>query len=228
MKIGIIGTGMVGRAFALRLGELGHSVILGTRDVGATKAHKEPDSNGICGYALWAEGANFALQTFNECAKNSAFLINASRGIHSIEAFQSIEAQNLHDKVILDLSLPLAFAPNRPPHLAFSNDDSLGERLQRLCASSFVVKTFNTMSHTIMLNPSLLEGAHNVFLSGDSTEAKEVVKSLLREFGWSEKSMIDLGGIISARGSEMYANLLFHLAAILGTYDFNIAVNVKK
>lgn len=229
MKIAIIGTGMVGRAFALKLQSLGHQVRLGTRDVKATLRRTEADSKGTCGYAIFAkENPQIPLMSFNESVKECAIIINASEGIYSVEIFRNIEPKNLEGKIVLDLALPLAFSPNRPPHIAFANDDSLGEQIQRLLPKSFVVKTLNTMPYSLMLNPQILEGNHNAFISGDNIEAKEKVISILESFGWNRENIIDLSGIISARATEMYANLLFSIANKLGTYDFNIAVRKKS
>lgn len=60
--------------------------------------------------------------------------------------------------------------------------------------------------------------------AGDHACAKETVTGLLREFGWPEEAVVDLGGIRSARGTEMYMPLYFTLAGVLGAFDFNIAV----
>ncbi|MEV6150175.1 hypothetical protein AB0L53_07510 [Nonomuraea sp. NPDC052129] len=62
------------------------------------------------------------------------------------------------------------------------------------------------------------------FVAGEDAGAKESVKSLLREFGWPDEVILDLGGIRAARATEMYAPLV---SAALGTYDFNVAI-VRK
>lgn len=226
MNIAILGTGMVGRAFALRLLGLGYKVKLGTRNVESTLARTEVDSKGTSPYASFAkENAHIPLQNFNDAIKECGIIINASEGIHSLELFNQLDFQQLAGKIVLDLALPLAFSPNGPPYLAPAFiDNSLGEQLQRLLPQSFVVKTLNTMPVALMLNPKLLEGNHNVFISGDNAEAKARIVTLLQGFGWSKESILDLGGIMSARASEMYANLLFSIADTLGTYDFNIAI----
>jgi hypothetical protein len=63
-----------------------------------------------------------------------------------------------------------------------------------------------------------------LFVAGDDTGAKEAARGLLRQFGRPDESIIDLGGIEAARGTEMYMQLYFPLSGVLGTFDFNIAV----
>ena len=228
MKIGIIGSGMVGRAFALRLAELGHDVLVGTRNVSATLSRTEPDGKGIPAWQFWArEHPEVRLVSFSEAAQFAEIVINATEGAVSLHALKETGEENLKEKIILDLALPLSYAPGSTPRLAFANDDSLGEQIQRAFPEARVVKTLNTMSHTIMLNPSILPGSHNAFLSGESTEAKETIASLLKQFGWPAGDIVDLGGIETSRATEMYATLLFQISKVRGNYDFNIAVVSK-
>lgn len=225
MKIGILGTGMVGRAFAARFSSLGHDIVLGTRDVKKTLARTESDFKGTVAYAQWADRhPGISLNSFAEACERSELVINATAGSQTLMALEASGSENLIDKVILDLALPLDYSQGRPPYLAFANDDSLGEQIQRTLPRSRVVKALNTMSMTIMLNPKLLPSKHNVFMSGDDEGAKSVVKSLLGDLGWEADSIIDLGDIRTARSTEMYANLLFRIAKTMGTYDFNIAL----
>lgn len=216
---------MVGRAFALRLTNLGHDVRIGTRVPSETIARTEPDSKGIPAFRYWAaENPDIKLVTMAEASQDADLIINATEGTHTLSAFQAAGKENLDGKIILDLALPLSFSPDRPPHLSFANDDSLGERLQRMLPTSHVVKSLNTMAFPVMLNPEKLPGHHNVFVSGNSLSAKKVVSDFLRELGWPDDAIIDLGDLITARSTEMYANLLFNVSAVYGTYEFNIAI----
>ncbi|ENM3023504.1 NAD(P)-binding domain-containing protein [Salmonella enterica] len=225
MKIGIIGTGMVGRAFATRLAGLGHDVVIGTRNVAVTLARTKPDNKGISPFSTWfVNNKDIPLVSLQEAGTHGELIINATEGVNSLNAFRITGSENLRGKTILDLALPLSYSDNRPPHLSFANDDSLGEQMQRLLPESHVVKSLNTMSFPVMLEPSRLPAPHNVFISGDNVDAKNIVCNLLSELGWPEESIMDLGGIISARGTEMYANLLFYVAQVKQSYDFNISI----
>jgi predicted dinucleotide-binding enzyme len=80
------------------------------------------------------------------------------------------------------------------------------------------------MNCLLMVNPQLVPGDHHVFLSGDDPGAKNLVKSLLIEFGWNEEMIIDLGDISTARGTEMILPLWLNLMGKLGTPHFNFHV----
>jgi 8-hydroxy-5-deazaflavin:NADPH oxidoreductase len=225
MKIAVLGTGMVGRALAARLTGLGHDVVIGTRDVEQTLARTEPDAMGNRPYAEWQQAnPSVRLLSYAEAGAYGELVINATLGTNSLEALEAAGAENLAGKVIVDLALPLDFSQGMPPQVVASSTDSLGERIQRAFPGAHVVKALNTASMEVMINPKRLPGQHNIFVAGDNAAAKETVKGLLREFGWPEEAIIDLGGIQAARATEMLMRLYFTLVRVLGTFDFNIAI----
>src|SRR5437667_12794282 len=89
-----------------------------------------------------------------------------------------------------------------PPSLTVCNTDSLGEQIQRTFPKAKVVKTLNTMTNMLMVNPALVaKGDHDVFLSGNDDGAKAKLTEILRSFGW--KHVNDHGDSRTARGAEM-------------------------
>jgi 8-hydroxy-5-deazaflavin:NADPH oxidoreductase len=118
----------------------------------------------------------------------------------------------------------VGFSKGRPHTLDVCNDDSLGEQIQRAYPEARVVKALNTMNCEVMVQPSLVPGRHNVFVCGEEAEAKHLVIELLRTFGWPTDSVIDLGGIAAARGTEMYLPLWLQLMGATGTPRINILV----
>jgi predicted dinucleotide-binding enzyme len=225
MKIAVLGTGMVGRALAGRLAGLGHDVVVGTRDVEQTLARTEPDMKGTPPYAEWQRAhPAVRLAPFPDAGAHAEIVVNATAGAQSLAVLEMVGAANLAHKVLVDLAVPLDYSQGRPPRLAFANDDSLGEQIQRAFPEARVVKTLNTMHVQVMIDPARVPGRHNVFLAGEDGGAKQTVKGLLGEFGWPSNSMVDLGGIRAARTTEMYAPLLFSLMGVFGTSDLNIAV----
>jgi predicted dinucleotide-binding enzyme len=225
MKIAVVGTGMVGRALAARLTELGHDVVIGTRDVERTLARTEPGALGTPPYAEWQQAnPQVRLMAFPEAAAHGEVVINATEGDISLQALEATGAANLAGKVVIDLAIPLDFSQGMPPQLQLPYTDSLGERIQNAFPDAHVVKTLNTVFVEVMIEPSRVPGEHQIFIAGEDNGAKGMVKGLLGEFGWPVERIIDLGGIRSARATEMYMQLYFNLVGVLDTFDFNISV----
>jgi len=225
MRIGVLGTGMVGCALAGRLAGLDHDVVVGTRDPEQTLARTDRDAMGNPPYAEWQkDNAAVRLVTFAGAGAHGELIVNATSGTGALSALEAAGAGNLSGKVLVDVANPLDFSRGFPPFLSVANTDSLGEQIQSTFPDARVVKTLNTMNAYVMIEPSRVPGRHNVFVAGEDAAAKETAKGLLGEFGWPEESIVDLGGIRAARGTEMYLPLWLSLMGVLGTGDFNIAV----
>jgi predicted dinucleotide-binding enzyme len=224
MKIAVLGTGMVGQALAGRLAGLGHEVTVGTRDVAATLAKTVPDSMGNAPYAIWsATHPQVRLATFAAAAADAELLVNATSGAVSIATLQAAGAGNLAGKVLIDVANPLDFSHGFPPTMFVKDTDSLGEQIQAAFPQLRVVKALNTLAAALMVNPrTLADGDHSVFVSGNDAEAKKTVIALLESFGHTD--VIDLGDIITARGTEMFLPLWLRLMGALNTPMFNLKV----
>jgi predicted dinucleotide-binding enzyme len=214
MRIGVLGTGMVGQALASRLVETGHDVVMGSRDAANDKA-----SGWV---ARHAERAGHG--TFADAAGHGEVVVNATGGSVSLEALRLAGADNLAGKVLIDVSNPMAPDSGFPPLLDPVNDDSLGERIQREFPDARVVKALNTMNCDVMADPSIVPGQHDVFMAGQDLEAKHVVRSLLGGFGWPDDSIRDVGDISASRGLEMYLIFWIGLRMTLGQNHFNVRV----
>jgi 8-hydroxy-5-deazaflavin:NADPH oxidoreductase len=230
MKIAIIGTGSVGQTLALKLLEVGHDVMMGTRNVANKLASTDKDSYGNPSFSEWfATNPGIKLGTFAEVASFGEVVINASKGVLSIDALKLAGSENLDGKVLVDIANPLDFSKGMPPCLVpeLSNTHSLGEEIQKIFPEAKVVKTLNTMWCGIMVNPGMIGGGDHVnFICGNDDSAKTVVKTLLNEFGWKNDNIIDLGGISSARGTEALLPLWINLMGVLkkGAFNFKITV----
>ncbi|UTT71455.1 NAD(P)-binding domain-containing protein [Arthrobacter sp. DNA4] len=220
----ILGTGTVGRTLAAAFSALGHEVVLGTRDPGATAGRTSPEPMGGTPFREWqAEHGGIGLETFAEAAGRSALVVNATNGAASLAALAAAGEARLATKILVDVSNPLDFSQGMPPVLNPVNTDSLAERIQRAFPDARVVKTLNTMNAGIMVDPGrLADGDHSVFVSGDDPAAKETVTGLLRALG--HRDIIDLGDITTARGAEMVLPLWLRLFGALGTPDFNFKI----
>ena len=209
MQVAVLGTGSVGRAVAPRLAELGHVVRLGTRDPAATRAREG-----------WTELPGVPLVTFAEAAADADLVVHAGNGVAALDVLA--QAGDLADTVLLDISNPLDFAAGFPPTLTVKDTDSLGEQLQRAFPEARVVKSLNTLTAELMVHPDRLPEPTTVFVSGDDADAKRLVTGLLTELG--HRDVIDLGGIETARGTEMWLPLWLRLMGALGTAEFNLKV----
>ncbi len=224
MNIAVLGTGTVGRAIAGKLSELGHVVVVGTRDPQATVARTEPDAMGNPPYSAWqAENPAVRLAPYAEAAAFGELAVLATSGSGALDALTQAGEDNLAGKVLVDISNPLDFSQGFPPSLFVKDTDSLAEQLQRSFPAVRVVKSLNTMTAAVMVDPGRVSGGeHSVFVSGDDAEAKQTVASLLGDFGHTD--VIDLGDLSTARGVEMYLPLWLRLMGSLGTPFFNIKV----
>lgn len=225
MNIGVLGTGGVGQTIAAKLAELGHSVMIGTRNVQITLAHMDPDVYGNPPFSVWyKDHSAIKLGSYAEAATFGEVLINATSGSGSLAALSSAADDALSGKILMDIANPLDFSKGMPPSLFVSNTDSLGEQIQRQFPTLKVVKTLNTVTAALMVNPRLLaDGEHEIFVSGNDTEAKAAVTGYLKQwFGW--KHVLDLGDITSARATEMYLPIWLRLWGTLQTGLFNVRV----
>lgn len=212
MKVGVLGSGMVGQAIAAKLAELGHEVMVGTRS-------PEKLQEWLAGV-----GGNVRIGSMAETAAHGEIVFNATSGAGSLEALQLAGAENLNGKVLIDIANPLDFSNGMPPSLFISNTDSLGEQIQKAFPDVKVVKTLNTMNAYLMVDPrQLADGDHHIFVSGNDAEAKaKVTEILMNWFGW--RNVIDLGDITTARGTEQLLPIWIRLWGALGTPMFNFKI----
>ena len=204
MKIGVLGTGMVGEAIGSKLVALGHDVMMGSRTAQQPKA------------VAWVRrtGALAATGRFEDTADFGEVVFNCTHGAHSIEVLRQAGADRLSDKILIDVANTL------PPDA--SSAESLGERIQKAFPRTKVVKTLNTTNCDVMVNPSRLRDVHTMFMCGNDAGAKATVRRLLESFEW--KDIVDIGDITNARATEQYLPLWLALWKQLGTTLFNIRV----
>jgi hypothetical protein len=213
MKIGILGTGMVGETLGAALIARGHDVKMGSRSATNDKA------------AAWAEkaGPRASQGTFADAASFGEVAILCTNGGGAVAAATSAAA-GLDGKLVLDTTNPLDFAKGFPPSLFFRGDDSLGEQVQKAVPGAKVVKALNTINANLMTDPKRVGGGmHDLLIAGNDDGAKQRARELLDEwFGWEH--VIDLGDITGARATESYLVLWVRLMKTFGTPDFTIRV----
>jgi hypothetical protein len=189
MKIGVFGTGDVGRALGNGFIALGHEVMMGSRTAGGDKAK------------AWVSeaGKNASEGTFADAARFGELAVIATLGTATEAVIAQAGPENLEGKVVWDATNPLDFSAGMPPKLAITGYDSLGERVQKALPGARVIKCFNTVGNALMFKPELKGGPPTMFIAGNDDAAKERTAQLLTDFGWET---VDIGGIEGSRYLE--------------------------
>lgn len=190
MKVGILGTGPVGRAIGHGFVTLGRETKLGARgadNAAATTWAAEHDGLGSAG-------------TFGDAAAFGDILVVATKGSAEIltAVVDAAGRDSFAGKVVIDTTNPLDFS-NGYPDLSLKGENSGGETLQRLLPDARIVKAFNTTNNALMFRPDIVGGPPDMFIAGNDAEAKTIVTGILGDFGWPA---IDFGPILSARWLE--------------------------
>ena len=203
MKVGIIGSGDVGKKLGDSFVDLGHSVKIGTRD--ASKL------------AEWASkhGTRASAGSFADAAAFGDIIVIATSWAGTTSALDMANPKNMAGKIVIDVTNPLDFS-TMPPKLAVGNTDSAGETVQRLLPEARVVKAFNIVGNPHMYKPNFSEGRPTMFVCGNDDSAKKMVTDLLTAFGWES---IDIGGIEGSRLLEPLAMLWITYYFRTGTGD---------
>lgn len=215
MRIGILGTGVVGSTLGTALARRGNEVKMGSRTSGNPAAEEWAQTSG--------RGASHG--SFADAAQFGEIVFNCTAGVASLDALEMAGADNLRGKILIDVANPLDFSRGMPPSLTVCNTDSLGEQIQRAYPDAKVVKALNTMNTAVMVDPTLVPAPHDVFIAGNDADAKRRVAALLGEwFGWTPGSIIDVGDISAARGTEMMLPVWLRLWQALGTNQINFHI----
>ncbi len=205
MKVGVLGTGDVGRTLANAFLSLGHDVMMGSRTPTNQKA------------VAWAQGAGRRAHAgaFSEAAAFGEWVVLATLGVATVEALRLAGPEQFAGKVVLDTTNPLDFSSGAP-RLAIGHTDSAGEQVQRQLPGAFVVKVFNTVGHAHMFRPAFECGPADMFVCGNDDGAKAKVAGFVRECGWR---VVDLGGIEAARYLEPLCLVWVLYGARSGRWD---------
>jgi predicted dinucleotide-binding enzyme len=219
MRIAVLGTGMVGNAIATKLVNVGHQIMMGSRTANSDAAQE------------WRRSVSGKAQigTFSDAAAFGEIVFDCTNGANSLAALRQAGAANLRGKVLIHVCNPLDFSKGMPPTLTVCNTDSLGEQVQREFPDVRVVKALNTVNCEIMVQPSLVDGDHNIFICGNDEAARNKVAGWLYEwFGWKSSNIIDLGDITAARGLEMWMPIWLRLYGKFGHPRFNLHLTVAN
>jgi len=195
MKVGVLGSGIVGQTLAAGLLKHGHQVMLGTR---------KPQDAEIQKWAAATPGARAG--TFAETAAFGELIVLAVLGRIADQVIALAGPGNFEGKTVIDTTNPLSDEPpvNGVLPLFTGPNESLAERLQGLLPGAYLVKAFNSVGNTRMVNPVYEQGTPTMFYCGDDERAKAQVAEIIRQFGWEP---FDCGRITSARALEPLVSL---------------------
>jgi 8-hydroxy-5-deazaflavin:NADPH oxidoreductase len=203
-RVGVLGSGEVGRRLAEGFRSRGHEVMIGSRDPSKPELRE------------WVSGAGAGIEagTFAHAAAHGELLVLAVLGNAAEEAIADAGADNF---VVIDAMNPLDFSGGFPPKLSTTGEDSLGERVQRSLSDAKVVKAFNTIGNPYFVEPRFSEGQPTMLIAGDDEAAKGSVADVLVDFGWSDPA--DIGGIEASRELEAICIVWVKIGGARGAWD---------
>ena len=188
-KVGIIGSGGVGKALASGFAKHGYSVMIGSN---STQKREELKNE---------MGVTIKVGKFAEAAAFGDIIVFAVKGTSAEQTLSGINLSDLNGKTIIDTTNPISDVPptNSVLHFFTTFDESLMERLQAAAPEAHFVKCFSCVGSYAMVNPTFSGGKPTMFICGNEDKAKAEVKPILEQFGWECE---DMGGIEAARAIE--------------------------
>ena len=193
MKVGVIGSGVVGQTLAAGFVKHGYDVEIGTREPAKLKewAAKNPG----------AEVTSFA-----EAADFGEVVVLAVAGEVALEALKLIGPKALCGKTVIDACNPIGGDPPVAGVLSYfvGQNESLMERLQAAYPDAHFVKAFNSVGAGQMVNPEFGGLRPTMFICGNDAGAKKTVATICDQFGWDAE---DMGPVEAARAIEPLCKL---------------------
>lgn len=204
-KIGVLGSGDVGKALAKGFAATGNDVKIGSREPAKLDAWAK--ENG---------GGKISTGTFAETAAHGQLLVLATIWPGTESAIELAGLPSFKGKVVLDVTNPLKMEGGRPVGLERGFSDSGGEQVQRWLPDAHVVKVFNSVGNAHMFKPDFPGGPPDMFFCGNDKGAKATTTEILKAFGWNP---VDVGGIEGSRMLEPMCWLWVTYGATQGTWN---------
>ncbi len=207
MKVGVLGSGDVGKRLAGGFASRGHEVVVGTRT---------PRNPELTKWASTVQG-KVAIGSFADTARQAQLVVLAIHGDAALAVLDAAGKANLAGKVLIDVTNPLDFSKGMPPSLFVGTTDSLAERIQKAVPLAKVVKAFNTVGNGQMVDPHVKgQPRLEMLIAGNDAAAKGQVTEIVKSFGWA--GTIDFGGIDGARWLEAMVPLWVRVGSALNTF----------
>jgi len=188
MRVGVLGSGVVGKVLAAGFAGRGHEVMIGSRSPELLADWLE-ENPGV--------GSGF----FGDTAAFAELIVLAVKGTAAHNALSLAGEEHHAGKPVIDATNPIADEPPVNGVLKFFTnlDESLMEQLQKQYPRTKFVKAFSSVSSARMVNPVFEGGKPTMFICGNDEQAKTVVTGVLEQFGWEAE---DMGAVEAARAIE--------------------------
>lgn len=188
-KVAVLGSGIVGEVLANGFLKYGYTVMRASREPGKLKEWKAKAGN------------NASIGNFEEAAIFGELIVLSVKGTAAESAVKLCGLARLKGKTVIDTTNPIADEPPQNGVLKYFTgiNDSLMERLQRLAPEARFVKAFSSVGNAFMVNPQFPGGKPSMFICGNDEQAKNVVTTILTQFGWETE---DMGPAEAARAIE--------------------------
>lgn len=206
MKIGILGSGDVGKALARGFVSRDHDVMISSREPAKLQDF------------VSEQGGKIRSGSFEEAAKFGELVVIATLFSGTKHALDLAGPANFSGKTVIDCTNPLRFEEGKMPQLSLGFDNSAGEEVQRWLPDAKVVKAFNIIGNQFMVDPQLPGGPPTMFIAGNDDSAKKTVTQLIESLGWKD-AVSDLGGIEESRYLEPMCIVWVHYGIRTGAWD---------
>jgi 8-hydroxy-5-deazaflavin:NADPH oxidoreductase len=187
-KVGILGSGDVGKTLAKGFLKHGYQVAIGTDHAEKLAEFKR-------------ENPQIETVTFEQAAQSGDIVVLCVKGTVAEKIIEKVK-RYLSGKTVIDTTNPIADAPPENGVLKYftSLEESLMERLQKIAPDAQFVKAFNSIGSGLMINPDFRDNTKpTMFICGNNDDAKRKVYEILEKFGFEIE---DMGKAESARAIE--------------------------
>lgn len=188
VKVGILGSGDVGKVLAKGFLKNGYQVAIGSD-------HPEKLAE------FKTENPEMETATFEQAAQSGDIVVVCVKGTVAEKIVEKVK-RHLTGKTVIDTTNPIADAPPQNGVLKYftSLEESLMERLQKIAPDAQFVKAFNSIGSALMVNPEFGDDTKpTMFICGNNDDAKKKVHEILEKFGFEVE---DMGKVESARAIE--------------------------
>jgi predicted dinucleotide-binding enzyme len=188
VKVGILGSGDVGKTLAKGFLKHGYQVV-----IGSDHAEKLEEFKG--------ENPQIEIATFEQASKTGDIVVLCVKGTVAEKIIEKVK-RHLSGKTVIDSTNPIADVPPQDGVLKFFTtlDESLMERLQKIAPDARFVKALNSVGSGLMINPNFRDNTKpTMFICGNNDDAKMKVYKILEKFGFEIE---DMGKAESARAIE--------------------------